>query len=89
MGLHGLQDRGALEHWRDKLDVYWSEEVTQISNLDTNGLMGVRNGAAMELTEREAKLIQFIREFGFGSFTLDVQHGQPTLVREAIKNTKF
>lgn len=41
------------------------------------------------LTERERKLILFIREKGFGSLTVDFQHGEPTIIREAIGTIKL
>ena len=41
------------------------------------------------LTEREWKLILFIREKGFGSLTVDFQHGEPKVIREAIGTIKL
>lgn len=63
--------------------------MTQVSNLDTNGLMGVRNGAAMELTEREAKLIQFIRDLHYGDIHLFVQAGQPYRAERVKESIMF
>lgn len=41
------------------------------------------------VTERERKLVEFIRGLGFGSITVDVQAKEPVLIREAIKTVKL
>ena len=41
------------------------------------------------VTDRELKLLKFIRAMGYGQFTLFVQEAQPVRAEEAIKSTKF
>mgnify|MGYP001108265746 CR=1 FL=1 len=43
----------------------------------------------IELSERERKLIEFIRGFEFGSFTLEVQRGEPVVLRQPVKTVKL
>ena len=43
----------------------------------------------IELSERERKLIEFIREFGFGSLTLEVQRGEAVVIRQPVKTVKL
>jgi hypothetical protein len=42
-----------------------------------------------ELTERERKLIEFIRELDFGSFSVEVQRGEPVVIRQPLKTIKL
>ncbi|HEX77150.1 MAG TPA: DUF2292 domain-containing protein [Dehalococcoidia bacterium] len=43
----------------------------------------------LELTERERKLIEFIRELEFGSLTVEVQRGEPVVIRQPLKTVKL
>lgn len=43
----------------------------------------------LELTEKERKLIKFIRELEFGSLTVEVQRGEPVVIREPLKTVKL
>jgi hypothetical protein len=43
----------------------------------------------LELTERERKLIEFIRELEFGSLTVEVQRGEPVIIRQPLKTVKL
>lgn len=37
-------------------------------------------------TEKEIKLIKFVRTLGFGKFIVHVQNGQPIRIEESIKS---
>lgn len=57
-----------------------------------NGKLAPDNEARynrLELTEKERKLIEFIRELGFGSLTVEVQRGEPVVIREPLKTVKL
>ena len=41
------------------------------------------------VTERERKLLEFLRGMGFGSVVVEVQAKEPVLIREAIKTIKL
>ncbi len=43
----------------------------------------------LELTEKERKLIEFIRELGSGSLTVGVQRGEPVVIRGLLKAVKL
>jgi hypothetical protein len=43
----------------------------------------------LELTEREHKLIEFIRELEFGSLTVEVQRGEPVVIRQPLKTVRL
>ncbi len=43
----------------------------------------------LELTEKERKLIEFIRELEFGSLTVEVQRGEPVVIRQPVKTVKL
>lgn len=42
-----------------------------------------------ELTEKERKLIEFIRGLEFGSLTVEVQRGEPVVIRQPVKTVKL
>ena len=42
-----------------------------------------------KLHEKEQKLLEFIRELGFGEVTIKVQDGLPVLIEESIKKVKL
>ncbi|MCL0088739.1 DUF2292 domain-containing protein [Dehalococcoidia bacterium] len=42
-----------------------------------------------EITERERKLIDFIRELEFGSLSVEVQRGEPVVIRQPLKTVKL
>jgi hypothetical protein len=43
----------------------------------------------IELTDKETKLIQFIRMLGYGHLTIIVKDRQPVRAEEAIKTIEF
>lgn len=44
---------------------------------------------AGKIHEKEKKLIEFIRELGFGELVIKVQDGLPVLIEEGIKKVKL
>jgi hypothetical protein len=46
-------------------------------------------GKLDSLQPREVKLIQFIREMGWGEVRLLVQNGQPVLIYEAVRTIRL
>lgn len=43
----------------------------------------------MTLTEKETKLIDFIRKLEYGELTIIVQKGEVVIIREGFKNIKL
>lgn len=43
----------------------------------------------LELTNKERRLIEFIRELEFGSLTMEVQRGEPVVIRQPVKTVKL
>ncbi|MBE0466835.1 MAG: hypothetical protein IBX71_06380 [Candidatus Desulforudis sp.] len=41
------------------------------------------------LTEREKRLLEFMRRLGWGEVLLRIEEGQPVLIREAIRTYKL
>lgn len=42
-----------------------------------------------ELHEKEKRLLEFIRQLGYGEVTIKVQDGLPVMVEEGIKKVKL
>ena len=43
----------------------------------------------VELTREEINLLKFIRALKYGSIEINVQHGSPVLVKQALKSVKL
>lgn len=43
----------------------------------------------LEPTERETKLLEYLRGLEFGRLIVDVQHGEPVLIRHPLKTVKL
>lgn len=42
-----------------------------------------------ELHEKERRLLEFIRQLGYGELVIKVQDGLPVMVEEGVKKTKL
>lgn len=41
------------------------------------------------MTEKEQKLLTFLRELGWGEITIIVKNGEPVMIEQGIKQTKL
>lgn len=51
--------------------------------------MGTPAAKSYQLTEKEAHLIDFCRQFGFGKFIVHCENHQPMRIEEPIKSVKL
>ena len=47
------------------------------------------NGVGRELSEKEKKLIELVRDTGYGEIRVAVRDGQPVLVEEVKRSVKL
>ena len=53
------------------------------------GIKWMKESAKLEFTEKEKRLIQMIRELGYGEIRIYVTDGQPVRAEEIKKSVKF
>ena len=53
------------------------------------GIKWMKESANLEFTEKEKRLIQMIRELGYGEIRIYVTDGQPVRAEEIKKSVKF
>ena len=49
----------------------------------------LRNKVAMEISDAEKRLIEYLRQLRWGSAEITIQNGQPVLIKAAIKTIKL
>lgn len=48
-----------------------------------------RNGARLQISPEEARLLHYLRGLRFGEVKVKVQHGQPLMAYEAVRTVRF
>lgn len=48
-----------------------------------------RNRTAMEVSDAEKRLVEYLRQLRWGSAEITIQNGQPVLIKAAVKTTKL